>query len=238
MAAVSTFVVDEADVEPVQDDGDTASTRLTFEADHLEQRVIRFAPGRSRERSPEGRHDLLYVVAGSGELDLEGERHVLEPGTGVFVTPQERYAVENPGPGELLIVAVSARAELQVADAKRKVTVRFDDQPEHTASVERTFRYLINEDAGCLDVTQFVGIVQPSKAPFHSHPYEELGYIVKGEGVAHVGGQSVPLRPGACFHLPPEKVHCIENVGPEPMYILGVFHPSDSPANRVYEDNK
>jgi len=238
VAAVSTFVVDEADVEPVQDDGDTASTRLTFEADHLEQRVIRFAPGRSRERSPEGRHDLLYVVAGSGELDLEGERHVLEPGTGVFVTPQERYAVENPGPGELLIVAVSARAELQVADAKRKVTVRFDDQPEHTASVERTFRYLINEDAGCLDVTQFVGIVQPSKAPFHSHPYEELGYIVKGEGVAHVGGQSVPLRPGACFHLPPEKVHCIENVGPEPMYILGVFHPSDSPANRVYEDNK
>ena len=83
-----------------------------------------------------------------------------------------------------------------------------------------------------------MGIVQPSKAPFHSHPYEELGYIVKGEGVAHVGGQSVPLRPGSCFHLPPEKVHCIENVGPEPMHILGVFHPSDSPANRVYEDNK
>jgi mannose-6-phosphate isomerase-like protein (cupin superfamily) len=238
MAAVSTFVVDEADVEPVRDDGDTATTRLTFEVEHLGQRVVRFAPGRSRERSPEGRHDLLYVVAGRGELELEGERHALEPGTGVFVAPGERYAVENPGPGQLLVVAVSAQAELPVADDKRQVTVRFDDQPEHTASVERTFRYLINEDAGCLDVTQFIGIVQPSKAPFHSHPYEELGYIVKGEGVAHVGGQSVPLRPGSCFHLPPEKVHCIENVGPEPMHILGVFHPSDSPANRVYEDNK
>jgi mannose-6-phosphate isomerase-like protein (cupin superfamily) len=238
VAAVSTFVVDEADVEAVKEDGDTATTRLTFETEPLEQRVIRFAPGRSRERSSNGRHDLLYVVAGRGQLELDGERHRLEPGTGVFIAPGERYAVENPGPGELLVVAVSARAELEVADDKRKVIVRFDDQPEHTASVERTFRYLINEDVGCLDVTQFIGIVQPSKAPFHSHPYEELGYIVKGEGVAHVGGQSVPLRPGSCFHLPPEKVHCIENVGPEPMHILGVFHPSDSPANRVYEDNK
>ena len=237
MAAVSTFVVDEADVEAVQDD-DTATVRLTFQVEHLEQRVIRYAPGRSREITADGRHDLLYVVAGRGEVELEGERHTLEPGTAVFVAPEETYAVENPGPGELLVVAVFARADLKVAADRRRVLVRFADQPEHTASVERTFRYLINQDAGCLDVTQFLGIVQPSKAPFHSHPYEELGYIVKGEGVAHVGGQSVPLRPGSCFHLPPEKVHCIENVGPEPMHILGVFHPSDSPANRVYQDNK
>jgi mannose-6-phosphate isomerase-like protein (cupin superfamily) len=238
MAAVTSFVVDEADVEPVREDGDTASVRLTFEAEHLEQRVIRFAPGRSQERTAASRHELLYVVSGSGELELEGERLALEPGTGAFVAPGETWAIDNPGPAELLVVAVSAAAELEVNEARRKKTIRFADQPEHTASVERTFRYLINEDAGCLDVTQFIGIVQPSKAPFHSHPYEELGYIVTGEGVAHVGGRSIPLRPGSCFHLPPEKVHCIENVGPEPMHILGVFHPSDSPANRVYQDNK
>lgn len=238
MTAVSTFVVDEADVDPVRDDGDTASARLIFQAEHLEQRVIRFAPGRSRDRMQSDRHELLYVVAGSGELELDGERHSLEPGTGAFVAPGETWAIDNPGPNDLLLVAVSATADLQVDDSRRKKTIRFDDQPEHTASVERTFRYLINEDAGCLDVTQFIGIVLPSKAPFHSHPYEELGYIVEGEGVAHVDGRSVPLRPGSCFHLPPEKVHCIENVGPRPMHILGVFHPSDSPANRVYQDNK
>ena len=238
MAAVNSFVVNESDVEPVQGDGDTASSRLTFEAEHLEQRVVRFAPGRSQERSVNGRHELLYVVTGSGQLELDGERHSLEAGTGVFIAPGETYAVEHSGSEELRIVAVSATADLPVDDARRRVTIRFDDQPEHTASVERTFRYLINEDSGCLDVTQFVGIVQPSKAPFHSHPYEELGYIVKGEGFAHLGGQSMPLKPGSCFHLPPEKVHCIENVGPEPMHILGVFHPSDSPANRVYQDNK
>lgn len=238
MAAVDTFVVDEADVEPARDDGDTASERLTFQVEHLEQRVIRFAPGRSRDRTAESRHELLYVVSGSGELELEAEKHPLEPGTGAFVAPGETWSIDNTGPGELLLVAVAAAADLPVDEGRRKRTIRFDEQPEHTASVERTFRYLVNEDAGCLDVTQFIGIVQPSKAPFHSHPYEELGYIVEGEGVAHVGGRSVPLKPGSCFHLPPEKVHCIENVGPGPMHILGVFHPSDSPANRVYQDNK
>ena len=238
MAAVDTFVVDEADVEPAREDGDTASERVTFQVEHLEQRVIRFAPGRSRDRTADSRHELLYVVSGSGELELDGERHALAPGTGAFVAPGETWSIGNAGPGELLLVAVSATADLPVDEGRRKRTIRFDDQPEHTASVERTFRYLVNEDAGCMDVTQFMGIVQPSKAPFHSHPYEELGYIVEGEGVAHVGGRSVPLKPGSCFHLPPEKVHCIENVGPGPMHILGVFHPSDSPANRVYQDNK
>jgi mannose-6-phosphate isomerase-like protein (cupin superfamily) len=238
MAAVDTFVVDEADVEPAREDGDTASERVTFQVEHLEQRVIRFAPGRSRDRTAGSRHELLYVVSGSGTLELEGAQHPLEQGTGAFVAPGETWSIVNSGPGELLLVAVSATADLPVDEQRRKRTIRFDDQPEHTASVERTFRYLVNEDAGCLDVTQFIGIVQPSKAPFHSHPYEELGYIVQGDGVAHVGGRSVPLRAGSCFHLPPEKVHCIENVGPEPMHILGVFHPSDSPANRVYQDNK
>jgi mannose-6-phosphate isomerase-like protein (cupin superfamily) len=238
VAAVTTYVVDEADVEPTREEGDTASVRVSFEADHLVQRVIRYAPGRSRERTAEGRHDLLYVVVGTGELHLEDERHALEPGVGAFVAAGETYAVENPGAEELLMVTVSATAEHDVPEAHRKVTVNVRDQPEQMASTERTFRSLINEDAGCLDVTQFIGIVQPSKAPFHSHPYEELGYILKGEGVAHVGGQSVPLRPGSCFYLPREKVHCIENVGHEPMHILGVFHPSDSPAARVYQDNK
>jgi len=33
-------------------------------------------------------------------------------------------------------------------------------------------------------------------------------------------------------------VHCIENSGIGTMHILGVFHPSGSPASRAYPDNK
>ena len=242
MPAVTCFVVDESDLEAVQDDGDTATVRVAFDAangcERLEQRVIRFGPGRSADRTLAGQQEVLYIVDGGGRLHIDGCTHELEPNMGVYLAPGETYAVENRGPEDLHVLSVLAPKDREAAAGERKVTVRFDDQPELEASIERSFRYLINEDAGCFDVTQFLGIVQPSKAPFHSHTYDEVGYIVAGEGIAHVGGRSLPLRAGSCFHLPPDEVHCIENTGSAPLRILGVFHPSGSPANRTYADNK
>jgi mannose-6-phosphate isomerase-like protein (cupin superfamily) len=242
MAATAANVVHPDDVTASRESGDTAETKVTFDRSRgcelLEQRVVRYGPGRSRSRSVGDRQEVLYVVAGRGELELDGETHDLEPDTGVYVAPEETYAVVNPGPEPLDVVSVVAPADRQEASGERRVTVRFSDQPEHPASSERTFKYLINQDAGCFDVTQFVGIVQPSKAPFHSHTYDEVGYIVEGEGFAHVDGKSIPLRAGSCFHLAPGQEHCIENSGTTPMRILGVFHPSGDPASREYEDNK
>src|SRR5438045_9419689 len=127
MAAVSTFVVDEADIDAVQEDGDTASTRLTFQVEHLEQRVIRYAPGRSRERTPEGRHDLLYVLSGRGALDLDGARHALDPGTAVFVAPGETYGLENPGPGVVIVVGGSTAGERGGLCVRRVARHVFED---------------------------------------------------------------------------------------------------------------
>jgi mannose-6-phosphate isomerase-like protein (cupin superfamily) len=242
MSAVVDHVLHEDELEPVRDEGDTATIRLSFDSsngcEHLEQRLIRFSPGRSRDRSLERRQEVLFVVSGRGELELDGARHVLEPNTGVFIASGETFAVDNPGPEDLLVVSVLAPEDRVGAPGERKVTVRLEDQPELPASTERTFHYLVNEDAGCLDVTQFLGIVQPSKAPFHSHSYDEVGYVLAGEGFAHVGGRTAPLRAGSCFHLPPNEVHCVENAGSGPMRILAVFHPSGSPADRAYPDNK
>jgi mannose-6-phosphate isomerase-like protein (cupin superfamily) len=242
MAAVSSFVVDEEELESVRGDGDTATVRVAFDpgngCERLEQRVIRFGPGRSAERALTDQQEVLYIVGGRGQLHVDGHTHELEPNMGVFLAPGETYAVENAGPEDLHVLSVLAPEDRAAAAGERRVTVRFDDQPELEASVERSFRYLVNEDAGCFDVTQFLGIVQPSKAPFHSHTYDEVGYVVAGEGFAHVGGSSFPLQVGSCFHLPPDEVHCIENTGSGPMHILGVFHPSGSPANRSYADNK
>jgi mannose-6-phosphate isomerase-like protein (cupin superfamily) len=242
MAATATNVVHPDDVPAEREPGDTVETKVTFDrsrgCERLEQRIVRFGPGRSRQRAVGGRQEVLYVVSGRGELELSGERHELKPDTGVFVAPGERYAVENPGPEPLHVVSVVAPADRAEAAGKRRVTVRFEDQPELPASSERTFKYLVNQDAGCFDVTQFVGIVQPSKAPFHSHTYDEVGYIVEGEGFAHVDGESIPLRAGSCFHLAPGQEHCIENSGSTPMRILGVFHPSGDPASREYGNNK
>ena len=234
------YVIDEEDVEGVRAEGDTALEKVTLGGRTgsrvLEQRVTRYAPGRSLPRGEADRDELLYVVSGAGTLELDGEPHELEPDSGVYVRAGETYVIENGGPDELHVVSSTVPVG-QVHRGPRQVVVRFADSTELRADAKRTFRYLVNQDAGCLDATQFVGIVEPCRAPDHSHSYDELGYIVEGEGFAHVGGESIPLRAGSCFHLPPEQVHCIENVGPGVMRILGVFHPSGDPASRAYEDN-
>jgi mannose-6-phosphate isomerase-like protein (cupin superfamily) len=235
-----TFVVAEDDVEGRRAEGDTAVEKVVM-GPHtgsgvLEQRVTRYEPGRSLPRGETERDELLYVVSGSGTLELEGQPYELEPDSGVYVRAGETYVVDVPGPGQLTVVSTTVPVE-QAYRPPREVIVRFADRPELRADAKRTFRYLVNQDAGCMDATQFVGIVEPCRAPDHSHSYDEVGYIVEGTGFAHIGGESMPLRPGSCFHLPPEQVHCIENTGPGVMRILGVFHPSGDPASRAYEDN-
>jgi mannose-6-phosphate isomerase-like protein (cupin superfamily) len=234
------YVVSDADVEGQRAEGDTAFEKVmmgsTTGSQLLEQRIIRFAAGRSLPRGESERDELLYAVSGAGTLELEGEPYDLEAGSGAYIRAGETYVIDNRGPDELLIVSTSVPVE-QTYRPPREVIVRFADQPELRADAKRTFRYLVNQDAGCMDATQFVGVVEPCRAPDHSHSYDEVGYIVEGEGFAHIGGESIPLRPGSCFHLPPEQVHCIENTGPSVMRILGVFHPSGDPASRAYEDN-
>jgi quercetin dioxygenase-like cupin family protein len=227
-------VIHPDDVEPSVDGG--VELRRTFdernESAALQQLVARVAPGRAALPSPESGETVLYVAAGRGTLELNGDRHRLEPGSGVLVGAGEQPLVDNPGPDDLLLVGAVAPNAAGESGRRRRV-VHFGEQDEEQASPERRFRYLVQTDT----VTQFVGIVQPSKAPFHSHPYDEVGYIIEGTGTAHVDGAQIPLRQGSCFHLAPQQMHCIENSGQGEMRILGVFHPSGSPASRSYQDN-
>jgi mannose-6-phosphate isomerase-like protein (cupin superfamily) len=204
-------------------------------SEHLEQYMIRFAPGRSQPRSLDKRQELHYVVSGVGTLHVGEAEHALEPGMGAYVVSGERYEVSNPGPAELVIVAVAAPQDAnRTVDPERR-TVRYADQPVLTAAGDREFRYLVNQDVGCLDVTQFVGLIPPGRAPMHSHSYDEIVYVIDGEGTLHFGGQETPIGPGSAMHLPPLAEHCLENTGKGSMRVLGVFHPSGDPASRASE---
>lgn len=232
-SAGSVVRVDE--VEATTEDGDTTSTRVTIDdtkgCDRLTQRIVRFSAGRSRPRSPgAGMQEILYVLAGEGRLHLNGE-HALEPDTGVFVLPEDRYEIENPGPDDLVVVSVVTPQERapEGLGYERKVVVRFRDQPTIPVGGPREFRYLVNEDMGSLDVTQFVGLVQPSRAPEHFHEYDEVAFIVEGEGAIHMGGADVPVGPGTCIFFPRGVSHCLENSGTGVLRVMGVFYPSGSP---------
>ena len=242
MAAATGFVASERDVEGQREPGDTAEVRTIIDAssgcERLEERVLRFARGRSRERANGDRQEVLYVASGRGTLHLDGDAHALEPDLGVFIAPRETYTVENESDDELLVVSVTApESDLGVGD-NRSVTVRYADQEPLPASPNREFRYLVNQDVGCLDVTQFVGVIPPGRAPLHSHTYDEVIYIIEGEGTLHMGDDETPLAPGTCIHLPPLLMHCLENRTDANMRVLGVFHPSGDPASRAKPDNK
>lgn len=235
------YVVAEHDV-PAQTEADgTTETRTTIDAscgcERLEQRVLRFGRGRSGQRTLDGRQEVLFVAHGCGTLHLNGGTHSLAPGTGVYLAAGDTYQVENHADEPLEVVSVTAPQE-NPPPPERGTTVRYEDRPVLPASPNREFRYLVNQDLGCRDVTQFVGLIPPGRAGMHSHTYDEVVYVLEGEGVLHLGGGSTPLSAGSCIHLPPLEEHCLENTGYKPMRVLGVFHPSGDPASRASEEGK
>ena len=235
------FVVSEQDVEGRQEEGDTALEKVDHGPRHrLEGARAASHPLRPRPLAAawrtRTRDELLYAVSGSGTLELDGEPHDLQPESGAYVRAGETYVIDNPGPDELLIVSTSVPVE-QVYRSPREVIVRFADRPELRADAKRTFRYLVNQDAG-LHGRDAVRRHRRALPRARSQPLLRRGGLHRrGRGIrAHRRRIDTP-PPGSCFHLPPEQVHCIENTGPGVMRILGVFHPSGDPASRAYEDD-
>ncbi len=233
------FVVSESAVESSRQQDDTASVRVTIDSrsgsERLEQRVFRFEPGRSKPRRLDGIQQILYVASGRGTLFVDARAHELEPETGAYVAAGEQLAIDNPGPEELVVVAVSAPQEDGSAPRPERRTVRAADRPRLPAGGDREFRYVADEEVGSRDVTQFLGVIAPGRAPDHSHVYDEVIYVLDGEGILHLDGRETPIAAGSCIHLPPLVEHCLENTGTGPMRVLGVFYPAGDPASRASE---
>ena len=231
------FVVAEHEVTGEARPGDTAAVRVTIgpgsSSEHLEQRVERFGRGRSAARVLNRSQEVLYVVSGRGLLRIGGRTYELEPDVGAYVVAGEAYEIGNDSDEELVIVCVRAPQDEHARLDPDRRTVRFADREPLPAKPNREFRYLVNQDVGCPDMTQFIGQIPPGRAPMHSHTYDEVIYVVEGEGILHLGGAETPIEPGSCIHLPPLEEHCLENTGEGTMRVLGVFHPSGDPASRA-----
>jgi len=223
---MTTYVITADELEAKQAEGDTATIGRAFDAargsEILEQRIVRYAPGRSKPVETGERIAVLYVVSGRGTIHITGTPHELGAAAGVYVAAGETYEVENPGPDELLVIAVTAPA----------------DEPNLTASGDREFRYLVTDEVGCMAVTQFRGDIAPGRAPDHSHVYDEVIYVLEGEGALHTDGEDAPVNAGSCIHLPAYLLHSLENSGDSTMRIVAVFHPAGDPASRAYEANE
>jgi quercetin dioxygenase-like cupin family protein len=193
-----------------------------FDVEPFAQRVVPLA-GR---RAAGGGDELLYVLEGSGRATVDGRSHLLGPGTAVFVARGHAWSAEGDGR------AVSVLVRDPGASPRSHEVVDLTEAERGSATAGRQFVL----GARCESATQFVGLVPPGRAPDHFHTYDEVIYVLEGQGVLYAGGGEAELRPGSCVHLPARLVHCLANTGDGELRLLGVFRPAGSPAEAYYPD--
>ena len=230
------YCLHESDVARERADGDTVEVRPCFDAETgcacFSQRVLRFSPGRSRERLDTASDEVLYVLSGVGSFTLDGFAQRVGPGSAAFVAAGAPWLVDADE--EVVVLSVLVHDPEPASQRQSVVQIALGDTQAATAG--RQFALGLGPAVGCNTVTQFVGFIPPGRAPDHFHRYDEVVYVLEGRGALHIGGETSELRPGACVHLPSRLVHSLENEGDDEMLVLGVFRPAGSPAEAYYPD--
>lgn len=195
----------------------------------FEQRLLA-CDGRGDEQRDDERDEVLYVLGGTGAATVGRELYELSEGTAVFVARGTPWRIEEGDGLRLLSVLVNE----PLPSGGDGAVLAPGERAGATAG--RQFVLLAAPEHGCASVTQFVGFIPPGRAPDHFHGYDEVVYVLDGEGALHIAGESAPLHAGVCVHLPARLVHCLENTGDGEMRVLGVFRPAGSPAEAYYPD--
>jgi mannose-6-phosphate isomerase-like protein (cupin superfamily) len=219
---------------------DATSVREVIDASHgcelFTLRLLRTVVGHGIARHSGAAAELLFAVSGHGVLITSGEEHALEPEAGALLAPGAIYELVNEGPADLLVVAVALHRPLERAAGGGATLSHLADAAAQAATADREFRVVFDPDSGCASATQFVGYIPVGAAPPHYHLYDEVIYVLDGNGVMHMGGEQTPLRAGSAINLPAREVHTLANSGPGTMRVLGVFRPAGSPAAAFYPD--
>jgi quercetin dioxygenase-like cupin family protein len=65
-----------------------------------------------------------------------------------------------------------------------------------------------------------------AEIPEHSHPHEQLGYVIQGELTLILNGEEVGVKAGESFMLEGDEPHAAANRGDEPMIAIDGFCPA------------
>ncbi len=175
---------------------------------------------------------------------IDGNPYEIAPDTGIYLRPGETLAINNPGPDSIVIVSCRCPEPESALDFVTPLTAPAPDStPPRSPLVslanrpaqptaDRWYRVLVDDEVGSTRATQFVGSIPPGRAPDHFHNYEEVLFILRGEGRMWAGETNTPIAPGSCIYLPKGQVHCVENTGEGELRLLGVFYPAGSPSVR------
>jgi mannose-6-phosphate isomerase-like protein (cupin superfamily) len=230
-------------------------------AQAISLRVMEFAPGLSPGIRNDDCDEILYVlnsefgspvrdevsttrISGWANAFIDGHHYNLDGNTGIYIRPGETLAINNSGPDPVVLVSSQCPDPDRRPNFVEPLTVPSDSTPQEPRplvrladrpaqpTADRWYRVLVDNEVGSTQVTQFVGSIPPGRAPDHFHNYEEVLFILKGEGRMWAGETNTPITPGSCIYLPKGQVHCVENTGRDELRLLGVFYPAGSPSVR------
>ena len=190
-------------------------------ADAISLRILEFEPGTSPVLRDYESDEVLYLLEGSCTAVIDGNAYKLSPETGVYLQPGQTLRVENDD----VVRFVSSQCPGETGNQSFSIAPLSDQRAVPTG--DRWYRVLVDGE-----VTQFVGSIPPGRAQDHFHEYEEVLFILRGEGRMWAGESNTPIGPGSCVYLPRRQVHCVENTGEGELRLLGVFYPAGSPAVR------
>ncbi len=241
MATVAVIDADQVQPRVNQNTGLTVRPTLGVQTGFhaLEQAVLELEPGSSEEIGVGEAEETLFVLEGRGTIQVGAETYELEPEVGLYLPPGSTFELHNPGPEPLRVVAVRVPDPEPGSNghgATRATVCRLADRESEAATAEREFRIVADPSSGLRSATHFVGYIPTARAPDHFHAYDEVIYVLDGEGVMHADQVQQPLAAGSCIQLPARTVHCLENTGTEPMRVVAVFRPAGSPAAAYYPD--
>jgi len=221
-------------------------------------RVMEFAPGNSPTIMNDECDQILYVLDEDSSdshpermqerkavtaILIDDVRHEITSDTGIYIRPNQTFAIDNFGPDSIVIISAQCPdpdRPLRFNDgahgssrprSDQPAIVRLADRPAQPTA-DRWYRVIVDDEVGSDQVTQFVGSIPPGRAPDHFHKYEEVLFILKGEGRMWAGESNTPIAAGSCIYLPKGQVHCVENTGVGELRLLGVFYPAGSPSVR------
>ncbi len=97
------------------------------------------------------------------------------------------------------------------------------------------------EDAPCLETVKgrkgeilmsgekcmmMVNTIEPGiPTPPHSHPHEQIGYLIEGTGILYIDGETQEMEAQATFLVPPKSSHNFDATGDKPAVLVEAFAP-------------
>jgi CDGSH-type Zn-finger protein/mannose-6-phosphate isomerase-like protein (cupin superfamily) len=197
------------------------------------------ALGASPVISADGRHTVLFVIEGDGEIEISGHRFAVGARTGVYIRPSEAYRVQNASSAPLKFCISNGPGSEDLAWLDEMPTAFEAQYPHRDATIdpsqrhkmaERYYQMLVNREHGSTVVTQFIGNIPLSKAEPHRHLYEEALIFLNGAGVVWTERTKTAVAAGDVLFLPRKQLHSVQCTTPGGFDIVGVIYPGDNPS--------